>query len=106
MTSIQEAYLSAVSNRTNEIMKFLTLFTSTMMPLTVITGIYGMDFEHMPELKWWFGYPTVLIAMAMMAGSILVYFRFRGWLGRPPKLDEIGEDRQDGLQHKPHDGGR
>ena len=51
LTSIQEAYLSAASNRTNEIMKFLTLFTTTMMPLTVITGIYGMNFEHMPELN-------------------------------------------------------
>ena len=92
LTSIQEAYLSAVSNRTNEIMKFLTLFTSTMMPLTVITGIYGMNFEHMPELKWWFGYPSVLIAMAVMATSILVYFRHRHWLGRPPKVDDIGQD--------------
>jgi magnesium transporter len=107
LTSIQEAYLSAVSNRTNEIMKFLTLFTSTMMPLTVITGIYGMNFEHMPELKSWLGYPAVLIAMALMAGSILVYFRYRGWLGRPPKLDEIGEDSlQDGLRDKPADGVR
>jgi magnesium transporter len=96
LTSIQEAYLSAVSNRTNEIMKFLTLFTSTMMPLTVITGIYGMNFEHMPELKWWFGYPSVLIAMAVMTGSIMVYFRHRRWLGRPPKLDDAsGEDQPD-----------
>jgi magnesium transporter len=88
LTSIQEAYLSAVSNRTNEIMKFLTLFTSTMMPLTVLTGVYGMNFEHMPELKWWFGYPAVLIAMAVLTAGILFYFRRRGWLGRPPELEE------------------
>ena len=51
LTSIQEAYLSAVSNRTNDIMRFLTLFSTIMMPLTVLTGVYGMNFEHMPELR-------------------------------------------------------
>jgi magnesium transporter len=84
LTSIQDAYLSAVSNRTNEIMKFLTLFTSVMMPLTVVTGIYGMNFEHMPELRSVFGYPIVLGAMAVITGAILLYFRRRGWLGKPP----------------------
>jgi magnesium transporter len=87
LTSIQEAYLSAVSNRTNEIMRFLTLFSTTMMPLTVITGVYGMNFERMPELKSRFGYPIVLIGMAVVAGAMLLYFRHRRWLGRPPDLD-------------------
>ncbi|MEO8215231.1 MAG: magnesium/cobalt transporter CorA, partial [Myxococcales bacterium] len=104
LTSIQEAYLSVTSNRLNEIMKFLTVFTALLMPLTVITGIYGMNFEHMPELRDRFGYPAVLLAMAVISGSMLLYFRRRGWLGAPPKIstsnaqqlgDAIGEaDRE------------
>jgi magnesium transporter len=88
LASIQEAYLSAVSNRTNDIMRFLTLFSTIMMPLTVLTGIFGMNFEHMPELRSRYGYPLVLLAMLGIAGTMLVYFRHRGWLGRPPRLDE------------------
>jgi magnesium transporter len=86
LTSIQEAYLSITANRTNEIMKFLTLFTVVMMPLTVITGVFGMNFEHMPELHSRFGYPAVLIAMGLVAGSVLLYFRHRGWLGKAPPM--------------------
>ena len=88
LTSIQEAYLSAVSNRTNDIMRFLTLFSTIMMPLTVLTGVYGMNFEHMPELRWTYGYPMVLIGMLVIIVSSLLYFRHRGWLGRPPRVDE------------------
>ena len=91
-TSIQEAYLSAVSNRTNDIMRFLTLFSTIMMPLTVLTGVYGMNFDHMPELRSVYGYPLVLAAMLVIAGSMLLYFRHRGWLGRPPPLDEEAAD--------------
>jgi len=91
LTSIQEAYLSVTSNRLNEIMKFLTLYTAVLMPLTVITGIYGMNFDHMPELRARWGYPAVLIAMAVVAGSVLLFFRLRGWLGRPPPLDPLVE---------------
>jgi len=81
LTSIQEAYLSITSNRLNEIMKFLTLFTAALMPLTVISGIYGMNFQHMPELGWRWGYPATLGLMAVVGGSVLLYFRRRGWLG-------------------------
>ena len=52
MTGTMEAYLSVVANRTNEIMKVLTIFSAIMLPLTLIAGIYGMNFEHMPELHW------------------------------------------------------
>jgi len=88
LTSIQEAYLSAISNRTNDIMRFLTLFSTIMMPLTVLTGVYGMNFEHMPELRWIYGYPMVLTGMLVIIVSSLLYFRHRGWLGRPPRVDE------------------
>ena len=90
LTSIQEAYLSVTSNRLNEIMKFLTLFTAVLMPLTVIAGIYGMNFEHMPELHERLGYPTVLGAMALVSGGVLLYFRRRGWLGRTPGIEPLG----------------
>ena len=92
LTSIQEAYLSAVSNRTNDIMRFLTLFSTIMMPLTVLTGVYGMNFEHMPELRSRYGYPLVLLGMLVIAGSMLLYFRHRGWLGRPPRVHEDAGD--------------
>jgi magnesium transporter len=101
LTSIQEAYLSAVSNRTNDIMRFLTLFSTIMMPLTVLTGVYGMNFEHMPELRSIYGYPLVLVGMLIIAGSMLLYFRHRGWLGRPPRLDEDGGDGQPANAPKP-----
>jgi magnesium transporter len=94
LTSIQEAYLSAVSNRTNDIMRFLTLFSTIMMPLTVLTGVYGMNFDHMPELHSVYGYPLVLVGMLVIAGTMLLYFRHRGWLGRPPRLDEdVGDSK-------------
>jgi magnesium transporter len=90
LTSIQEAYLSVSSNRMNEIMKVLTVFTVLLMPLTVITGIYGMNFEHMPELRSRFGYPGVIGLMLVVSGSMLLYFRHRGWLGRPPPMEPPG----------------
>ena len=101
LTSIQEAYLSAVSNRTNDIMRFLTLFSTIMMPLTVLTGIYGMNFEHMPELRSRYGYPLVLLGMIVIAGSMLVYFRHRGWLGRPPPVDEDGREEPEEAPARP-----
>jgi magnesium transporter len=81
LTSIQETYLSVVSNRLNEVMKFLAMFTTVLMPLTVISGIYGMNFEHMPELKWRWGYPFALALMLVAASSAVLYFRRRGWMG-------------------------
>ncbi len=79
--SLQETYLSITNLRLAEIMKFLTLFTAVLMPLTVITGIYGMNFEHMPELKSTFGYPAVLGVMAVTSTCILWYFGRKGWIG-------------------------
>jgi magnesium transporter len=89
LTSIQEAHLSVTSNRLNEIMKFLTLFTALMMPMTVITGIYGMNFDFMPELRVRWGYPAVLVAMGTIVVSVLLYFRHRGWLGGPPPMPPL-----------------
>jgi magnesium transporter len=80
MASTMEAYLSVVANRTNEIMKVLTVFSAIMLPLTLIAGIYGMNFEHMPELHWHFGYAWALGLMGVTALIMLVWFYRRGWL--------------------------
>jgi len=81
VTSALDAYLSVQSNRMNEIMKTLTLMSTVMLPLTFIAGVYGMNFKHMPELDWIWGYPMALGVMAAVAGGILWWFRRRGWLG-------------------------
>lgn len=78
---VNNTYLSAVSNRTNEVMKVLTIMASLFIPLTFIAGIYGMNFEYMPELKVPWGYPAVWVVMTTAAGAMLVYFYRRGWIG-------------------------
>ena len=76
-----EAYLSVVSNRMNEIMKVLTIFSAIMLPLTFIAGVYGMNFDNMPELHSRFGYFGTLIVMFVVAVGMLIFFWKRGWLG-------------------------
>ncbi len=83
MTSTMDAYLSVVANRTNDTMKVLTIFSAIMLPLTLIAGIYGMNFEHMPELKWLHGYPFALGLMASIALLMIVWFWRKGWLSLP-----------------------
>lgn len=78
--SAVEAYLSVSANKTNEIMKVLTQISTIMLPLTFIAGVYGMNFEEMPELKWTLGYPFALGLMAITAVALVVWFRRRHWL--------------------------
>jgi magnesium transporter len=85
MTGTMDAYLSVVANRTNEIMKVLTIFSAVMLPLSLIAGIYGMNFEHMPELHWLHGYPFALFLMIGTAGMMLFWFWWRGWINFPRK---------------------
>jgi magnesium transporter len=80
-----EAYLSVVSNRLNEIMKVLTIFSAVMLPLTFIAGVYGMNFDNMPELHSRYGYYGVWIIMAVVAVGMLLFFKRRGWIGRSGK---------------------
>ncbi len=77
-----EAYLSVVSNRLNEIMKVLTIFSAIMLPLTFIAGVYGMNFDNMPELKSRYGYFAILGLMIVIAIGMLYFFRRRGWIGK------------------------
>jgi magnesium transporter len=77
---MHDTFLSSLSNRMNEVMKVLTIIATIFIPLTFIAGVYGMNFVHMPELAWPAGYFLVLGLMAVIAGSMLVFFRKRGWL--------------------------
>jgi len=80
LASMLDLYMSSVSNRMNEVMKVLTIFATLFMPLTFIAGVYGMNFEIMPELQWRFGYPAVLLVMLGVATGLVIFFRRRRWL--------------------------
>ncbi len=70
-----DIYLSSISNRMNEVMKVLTIIATIFIPLTLIAGIYGMNFRYMPELEWSWGYPMVWLIMLAVGVSMLIYFR-------------------------------
>jgi len=77
---LAELYLSSTSNRLGEVVKVLTVISTIFMPLTFIAGIYGMNFDSMPELRTPLGYPAVLLLMAAIAGYMLYRFRQKGWI--------------------------
>lgn len=80
LSSVRDTYLSVVSQRTNDVMKVLTIISAVLLPLSVIAGIYGMNFANMPELQSRWGYPMVLGLMAIIAGGLVTLFRRKGWL--------------------------
>jgi len=80
VTGSLDTYLSTVSNNMNEVMKVLTIVASLMMVPTLISGIYGMNFTHMPELGWEYGYPFTLSLMALTMVVMLLYFKHRKWI--------------------------
>ena len=80
VTNLLKIYLSLSAQRTNEVMRMLTIFSAFFLPLTFIAGIYGMNFKFMPELGWKAGYPAVLFLMVVVAGGIYVWFRRKGWI--------------------------
>jgi len=75
-----EIYFSASSQRTNETIQVLTIFSVFFMPMTFIVGVYGMNFDFMPELKWKMGYPGVLLLIALINGIIYTWFKRKKWL--------------------------
>ncbi len=78
--SLRELYLSNLSNRLNEIMKLLTIISTIFIPITFITGIYGMNFRYMPELEWKYGYYAILTVMSVISLMMLIYFKKKGWV--------------------------
>jgi len=77
---VHDLYISNISLRMNEVMKTLTIIATIFIPLTFIAGVYGMNFEKMPELKWEYGYFGVLVLMSAIAIAMLLFFRRRNWL--------------------------
>jgi len=80
VSGMLDIYLSSVSNRLNAVMKVLTIIATIFMPLTFLAGVYGMNFRHMPELEWRWGYPLVWAVMIGIGAVMLIYFRRRKWL--------------------------
>jgi magnesium transporter len=78
---VMDIYLSSVNNRTNDVMKTLTVMASLFIPLTFISGVYGMNFDYMPELHWRWGYLGAWIVMLAVAAILIGWFAWRGWLG-------------------------
>lgn len=80
LSSMMDLYLSSVNNRMNEIMKVLTMIATIFIPLTFIAGWYGMNFDHMPELKWKASYPALFIVMVVIVVIQIFYFKRKKWL--------------------------
>jgi len=78
-SDLMAAHLAIVSNQMNSVMKTLAVIATIFIPLTFVAGIYGMNFERMPELKWSWGYPAALVVMLLVAGAMVLYFRRKKW---------------------------
>ncbi len=79
LSGMLEIHLSSISNRMNEVMKVLTVIATIFIPLTFIAGVYGMNFEHMPELSWRYGYGLIWGIMIAIGAGMLAYFRRQKW---------------------------
>jgi magnesium transporter len=79
-TTLFEMQLSMASHRLDQVIRTLTVWSIVLMVATLIAGIYGMNFRHMPELEWIFGYPAALLLMLTLGVGLLVYFRRRRWI--------------------------
>jgi len=75
-----DTYMTTISNRMNEVMKVLTIIATIFIPLTFIAGIYGMNFESMPELKWRYGYAAVWVVMILLGIGMFAFFRRKKWM--------------------------
>lgn len=80
LSGVQDIYLSAISNRMNRVMEVLTTVATIFIPLTFIAGVYGMNFEYMPELEWRLGYFIVWGVMIAVGAGMTLYFRKKRWM--------------------------
>jgi magnesium transporter len=82
VVGLMDLHLSTTSYRLNEVMKTLTIVATIFIPLTFVSGVYGMNFDYMPELHWHWAYPAVWALMVGVGVGLLLWFRARGWIGR------------------------
>jgi magnesium transporter len=80
VNNLVNLFMSLSSQKTNDVMKVLTIFSVFFMPLTFIAGIYGMNFEFMPELRQKWGYPGVMVLMGIVTAFIYFWFKRKKWL--------------------------
>lgn len=78
-SSLMDLYMTSMSNRMNEVMKVLTIISTIFIPITFIAGVYGMNFQHMPELTHKWGYPIALTVMGLLVVIMIVYFKVKKW---------------------------
>lgn len=99
VSDLTDIFLSSQSTRMNEVMKVLTVIATIFMPLTLISSLYGMNFDpdsspwSMPELRWEYGYPVTLAVMALIAAGMILYFRKQRWIGRPRRRRSLSRTR-------------
>ena len=77
--NVMDLYISSLSMRTNEVMRVLTIISTIFIPLTFLVGVYGMNFEHMPELHFSFGYEALWAVMLIIALSMVAFFKRQKW---------------------------
>ncbi len=80
LTNLENTYHAGVNMRMGQVMKLLTVISTIFIPLTFIVGVYGMNFDHMPELHWHYGYFTVMGGMFIVSVVMLLWFRRKRWL--------------------------
>lgn len=80
LTNLENTYHAGQNARMTQVMKLLTIISTIFIPLTFVVGVYGMNFDHMPELRWKYGYPMVMGTMTVIAGLMLLWFRRKRWL--------------------------
>jgi len=80
VSDLMQIHLSAASNRLNQVMKLLAMISTVILPMSLVSGIYGMNFEFMPELKWQYGYPLALGLMAVIGVGAYILFRWKRWV--------------------------
>ncbi len=93
VSGLVEIHFSVVANRTNDVMKTLAVVSAIILPLSLIAGIYGMNFENIPELRTRYGYFAVLGLMGLLTLALLVYFKRRGWIFQSERKKETQVDR-------------
>jgi magnesium transporter len=94
ISGLVEIHFSVVTNRTNEVMKTLAVVSAIILPLSLIAGIYGMNFDYMPELRTRWGYFATIVGMVLLTIVLLVYFWRRGWIFQPDEI-ALTKERDD-----------